>query len=47
MTTNITEVQKAATETGESSAQVLEAANELSKQSETLQAEIEKFMSDD
>ena len=47
VTTNITEVQKAATETGESSAQVLEAANELSKQSETLQAEIEKFMTDD
>ena len=47
VTTNITEVQKAATETGESSAQVLEAANELSKQSETLRAEIEKFMNDD
>jgi len=47
VSSNITEVQKAATETGESSAQVLDAAGELSKQAEILQAEIEKFLTDD
>jgi len=47
VSSNITEVQKAATETGESSAQVLEAASELSKQAEILQAEIEKFLTND
>jgi len=47
VSSNITEVQKAATETGESSTQVLDAAGELSKQAEILQAEIEKFLTDD
>ena len=47
VTTNTLEVQKAVTETGESAAQVLESAGELSKQSETLQSEIEAFMYDD
>ena len=47
VSSNIVEVQKAATETGVSSTQVLEAAQELSKQSEALQAEMEKFLSDD
>ena len=37
---------EAATETGESSNQILEAAGELSKQAKALQTEIEKFLTD-
>ncbi len=43
---NITGVTRAASETGAGSSQVLGAANELSKQSETLRAEVDRFLAD-
>lgn len=47
VSSNIVEVQKAAAKTGQSSGQVLESAQELSKQAEALQDEMVKFLSDD
>jgi len=44
--TNITGVTSAASETGQSASQVLEAANELSKQSETLGVEADSFLAE-
>ncbi|WP_053005731.1 HAMP domain-containing methyl-accepting chemotaxis protein [Kiloniella spongiae] len=44
VSTNITTVQQAAEQTGASSNEVLEAAGELSKQSETLRAEVDHFI---
>ena len=41
---NITGVTTASAETGQSAGQVLEAANELSRQSETLGTEVDKFL---
>ena len=41
---NITGVTTASAETGQSAGQVLEAANELSKQSETLGKEVDDFL---
>jgi len=45
VTSNITGVNQAAAETGESSIQLLEAAGELSQQSETLGREVDNFLS--
>ncbi|WP_417431905.1 HAMP domain-containing methyl-accepting chemotaxis protein [Kiloniella sp.] len=44
VSTNITTVQRAAEQTGASSNEVLEAAGELSKQSETLRSEVDNFI---
>ncbi|WP_085899308.1 HAMP domain-containing methyl-accepting chemotaxis protein [Kiloniella majae] len=44
VSTNITTVQQAAEQTGASSSEVLEAAGELSKQSETLRSEVDNFI---
>jgi methyl-accepting chemotaxis protein len=44
VTSNITGVNKTAEETGESATQLLEAAGELSEQSETLGSEVDKFL---
>jgi methyl-accepting chemotaxis protein len=46
VSSNIGDVQKAADETGQSAGQLLEAAGELSKQSETLKQEVEGFLAD-
>ena len=44
VSSNIAGVQQASGETGASAEQMLEAANELSQQSETLRAEVDKFL---
>ena len=44
--TNISGVTQGAAETGESASQVLDAAGQLSKQSEALRREVEKFLSE-
>lgn len=44
VTTNIAGVSESASETGQSSHQLLEAASELSEQSETLSYEVDKFL---
>jgi methyl-accepting chemotaxis protein len=45
VTTNIAGVNQAATDTGAAASQVLSSASELSKQSETLRGQVEKFLS--
>ena len=44
VTTNITEVSEGATQTGSAATQVLGAAGELSRQSEVLRTEVERFL---
>jgi len=44
MSTSVVSVEQASRETGSSAEQMLEAANELSQQSETLRAEVDKFL---
>ena len=44
VSSNITSVTEAAAETGSAAKQVLDAAGQLSKDSETLKAEVEKFL---
>ncbi|MCW2237362.1 methyl-accepting chemotaxis protein [Azospirillum canadense] len=44
VTTNITDVSEGATQTGSAATQVLGAAGELSRQSENLRAEVERFL---
>ena len=46
VSSGITVVSKAASETGSAATQVLSSAGELSKQSETLRAEVDKFLSE-
>ncbi len=46
VSSNIAGVSQAASETGQSASQVLEAAGELSSQSETLRAEIDRFLAE-
>ena len=44
VSTNITGVNQAANETGAAATQVLRSSGELSKQSETLRADVEQFL---
>lgn len=44
VTTNISKVTQSTSDTGRASAEVLTAANDLSRQSQTLQKEVEKFL---